>query len=112
MESDKIQPALVDEMARLHAAGQRGVRLAVIVSISGIDTGRLRDLGALEVEVQRSQAPTRQRLADMGITDYAPLTLANAIEVQLTSAQIQAIAAEPTVKAIVWNRMERVTTGR
>jgi hypothetical protein len=109
METDKIEPALLGEIARLRAAGQRGVRLPVIVSIAGLEGGRLRDAAALEVEVHRSQAPTRKRLADLGVTDVAPLTLANAIEVILTAEQIQSIAAEPTVKAIVWNRMEQVT---
>ena len=109
MSTDKIQPALASEMARLRSSGALDARVPVIVSITGIDGGRLRDVASLEAEVRRVQAPAAARLADLGVRDFAPLTLANAIEATLTIDQIEAMAAEPSVVAIVWNRLERVT---
>lgn len=109
MSNDKIQPALRDEMARLRSSGARDARVPVIVSIAGIDSGRLRDVASLEAEVRRVQAPAAARLADLGVRDFAPLTLANAIEATLTIDQIEAMASEASVVAIVWNRLERVT---
>jgi hypothetical protein len=109
MSTDKIQPALAGEMARLRTSGARDARVPVIVSIAGVDGGRLRDVSSLEAEVRRVQAPAVKRLTELGVRDVAPLTLANAIEAALTIDQIEAIASEPSVVAIVWNRMERVT---
>jgi len=110
MDTDKIQPVLLDEMKRLREDGRPDARLRVVVSVKGTGEGRPRDLSALEHEARTAQADLRRRLDAMGVTDYASLTLANAIEVELTVDQIGDIAGEATVKAIVWNRLERVTT--
>ena len=110
MDSDKIQPVLLEELTRLRAEGRRDQLVDVIVSVAGTRDGRLRDAAALEADARASQAPLRARLDAMGVRGYTPLTLANAVEVKLTPDQVLEIATEPSVVAVVWNRLERVTT--
>ena len=57
MSTDKIQPALASEMARLRSSGALDARVPVIVSITGIDGGRLRDVASLEAATRPDSAP-------------------------------------------------------
>jgi hypothetical protein len=113
--NERIEPRLLQEIARLEAAGQQEVPIPIIIQFAG-------DLGPLappdvqahdEVGKTRAQADRQdllQRLAAMGdARNLQYLVLANAVETRLATAQIREIAGHPDVKLILWNREERVT---
>ena len=113
-DSGKIEPRLLQEIARLESLGQRDLRIPILIQLA-------HDLGPLarrtapldEAEDARLQASRRDllaRLGEMGVgDDFNRLELANALETHLTVPQIREIAAHPDVKSIIWNREERVT---
>jgi hypothetical protein len=113
--TDKIEPRLQLELARLETTKQQDYRIPVIIQL-------LHELGPLAPKVAsgadklgetRAQADGRdllERLARMGTEDdLNRLELANSIETHLNPAQIREIAAHPDVKRVIWNREEHVT---
>lgn len=113
--SDKIEPRLLKEIFRLESAGQRDVRIPVVIQHAQA-LGPLGREGepaldkASEDLALASRRDLLKRLGGMGTgQDIQRLELANAIETHLTAAQIREIAAHPDVKNIIWNREEHVT---
>jgi hypothetical protein len=91
MTSDKIDGRLRQEIERIERSGTIRT-LSVIVETEGTDT-----------------EPLRQRMEEMGVTGVARLVLAAGIVADLTPAQVRAIAADTTVKRIIWNAVDKVT---
>ena len=113
-DSGKIEPRLLQEMARLESLGQQDLRIPILIQLAH-DLGPLarRKARLSESEEARLQASRRdllERLAEMGVgEDIHRLELANALEMHLTGPQIREIAPHPDVRSIIWNREERVT---
>lgn len=115
MDKEKIEPRLLEEIRRVETAGQPDRKIPVIIEhvrqIGGIgEEGKRIDYNALEQRVRGEQEDIRKRLFELGVTDdVQQMSLANALEVRLTPAQIKEIAAHSDVKLIVLNREEQVT---
>lgn len=113
-DSEKIEPRLLREIARLESVGQLDLKIPILIQL-------VHDLGPLaqreapldeaeEARLQVSHRDLLNRLAEMGVgDDLQRLELANALETHLTPAQIHEIASHPDVKRIIWNREELVT---
>jgi len=111
MANDPIAPELGAEMARVREAGRVDVRLPVIVAVDPPpQAAQARDVDALGAAVRAAQEPVVQRLAALGVKDVRKQQLASALEVHLTPDQIDAVAAEPSVRALMLNRTVQVTT--
>ncbi len=113
--SDKIEPRLLKEISRLETAGQPDLRISVLLELVH-ELDPLRREGTAEVDkategrLRVERRNLLERLARMAAGKVPlQLELANALEMQLTPAQIRQVAAHPDVKRIIWNREERVT---
>jgi len=110
MSSEKIDSKLRAEVERLEQAGASEKRLSVIIEPAGAGVeSQGEDIDTLGERVKASQATLQKRLADLGITDAKPMTLANALVAELTPAQIRRLASDAAVKRILWNVAEKVT---
>jgi len=113
-DSGKIEPRLLQEIARLESLGQQDFKVPILIQLAH-DLGPLarREAPLDEAEEARLQASRRDLLARLGAMgvgdDLNRLELANALETHLTAPQIREIAAYSDVKSIIWNREERVT---
>lgn len=111
MSDARITPSLAAELERLRAAGRADARLSVIVAVTPPETtSTARDVDAVAAAVRTAQEPVLRRLASLGVTDVRRQVLASALEVALTTAQIEAVVSEPSVRTIMLDRAVRVTT--
>ena len=104
--SSKIEPRLRDALEREKAAARIPVIIVYQAPPSGDTTGSIE-------EVERRQQPVvdqlRARLRELGVTgEVQTLPLARGVAVELTPAQIRALAPDPLVKQLLSNREEKV----
>jgi hypothetical protein len=109
MSADKIDPRLLEEMARAERDAPQPSEIPVLIQLTPILTPEESGLLALEQRVQNAQRGVRSKLTELGAAQsMRSLALANAIEAHLAPAGIREIAAFPEVTRILWNRAERV----
>jgi hypothetical protein len=116
MPTDKIDPALAQELDRLAANGLADRLVPVIIehvepaSVTGEgDPGT--QISELEQRVRELQSGILEQLRNLGIRDTPrQLTLANAVAAELTHNQVEQISAHPDVKRIHLARMEKIIT--
>ncbi|MCL4848413.1 MAG: hypothetical protein KJ066_17860 [Acidobacteria bacterium] len=103
-----VDPVVYEEMARAEAAGADATVSVVLVLAIPDEGATPRDLADLERRQQPVVERLRARLAELGVAGPGtPLPLAGGLAVDLTPAQVEALAADPLVKRIVSNRQVR-----
>lgn len=115
MSSSKIEPALAEELRRIHAGDRAAEPIPVIIehnaAVAPPDGMGREGLAELRRQVQQAQADVVHRLRELSVSGpIEHATLANALFVSLTPAQTDAIAEHPDVRLIRWNRSADVTT--
>jgi len=113
MVVEKIEPRLLDEIRSVETSGQLEYRIPVIIQldrgqVARSDSSAEKGYEAVEEQVRSQQQLVRQHLADLGAGGVRQITLANALETELTPAQIRAVSSDAQVKRIVLNREDRV----
>jgi hypothetical protein len=109
MSSDKIEPRLREEMARMESTGGGDALTSVIIQVRTYDRPS-KDYPGMQTQVDMQQKSVKERLRELGVQgDIRSLVLSNSIEANLTPSQIRAISDHEDVKSIILNRADRVT---
>jgi hypothetical protein len=111
---DKVDADVLREFDRV-AEHARDARVPVIIEAvqpAQVDSaGEPRnELAKLEQRVRESQRGIIERLEQLGAVGMHPMTLANAVSVELTRSQLSDIASHPDVRRIHLARPAQVTT--
>ncbi len=110
MGSARITPELSAEMSALRKAGRAEARLAVVIAVEPpAESAGARDVEAMAAAIRAAQEPVVRRLAQLGVTRLRRQAIASAVEAELTPAQIEAVADEPTVRRLMLDRVVKVT---
>lgn len=103
-----VDPLVHEEMEKAEATGA-GATVPVVLVLELPDTGEPPDdLGSLERRLRPGVERLRARFAELGVAGEGDvLPLAGGVAIDLTPAQVRALAADPLVKRIVSNRQVR-----
>ena len=112
MPSATIEPNLAEEIRRVQAADGPHRRIPVLIELAeSVQVSPGGQIDELERRVREHQTGVVEHLAKLGVdSGVRQATLANAISVALTPAEIEEIAARDDVRTIRLDREEYVTT--